>query len=496
MRIPTSLIAVAIFCMALCQPASAATYTVTTTSDSGAGSLRQAIIDANANSGLDEIHFNIAGSGVRNIALSSTLPGVTSPVLIDGYTQPGSSVSTSTLNSNAVILIDIHPLTAGGTSGLSFLNGSAGSTVRGLAFNRFASSQLNFTMNAGNCVVIGNFIGLAADGDTMYPSTSGTRTGITVGGAGCRVGGSAAAERNVISGNSNGGIYVSADNVEISGNIIGADKSGGAARPNSTGIALGNMAARPQNTLIGAGNTTRNVISGNSRWGIEIRSADHARIHVNTIGRTAFPIFPLANELGGILVSDGTDILIAPTVAVAGGAGNSIGSNGGPGVLVNGAGTTASIYGNLIWDNAGLPIDLAIFGENGLDPIDNLDADEGPNGLQNRPVITDRDNGGTTTVVHGSLHSTPSSQFYLDFYGATTCSPDGHANATEYLGYVTTITDASGNASWTYNHSSLLTDGYVTATASTSGSVPLTSEFALCLPLAETAVFADGFESP
>ena len=53
------------------------TYAVTTTGDSGAGSLRQAILDANANPGADTISFSIAGSGVHTIAPGSALPAIT-----------------------------------------------------------------------------------------------------------------------------------------------------------------------------------------------------------------------------------------------------------------------------------------------------------------------------------------------------------------------------------------------------------------------------------
>lgn len=60
-----------------------ATYTVTNTNDSGTGSLRQAIIDANNNSGSDTILFNI-GSGVATINLSSALPTITGTTIIDG----------------------------------------------------------------------------------------------------------------------------------------------------------------------------------------------------------------------------------------------------------------------------------------------------------------------------------------------------------------------------------------------------------------------------
>lgn len=65
------------------------TYTVTTTADSGAGSLRQAITDANANAGADDIVFNIPGGGPWSITVSSALPNLTGPTVIDGTTQPG-----------------------------------------------------------------------------------------------------------------------------------------------------------------------------------------------------------------------------------------------------------------------------------------------------------------------------------------------------------------------------------------------------------------------
>src|SRR5688572_29511357 len=81
----------------------AATFTVTTTTDSGAGSLRQAILDANANPGPDEIRFNISGAGVQTINPLTPPPIITNTVHIDGYTQPGAATATAT--SAATILI-------------------------------------------------------------------------------------------------------------------------------------------------------------------------------------------------------------------------------------------------------------------------------------------------------------------------------------------------------------------------------------------------------
>ena len=83
---------VALLFWAITAPLAAATFTVTNTNDSGAGSLRQAILDANANAGLDTIAFNIPGAGVHTITPATPLDTITDPVTIDGYTQLGSSV--------------------------------------------------------------------------------------------------------------------------------------------------------------------------------------------------------------------------------------------------------------------------------------------------------------------------------------------------------------------------------------------------------------------
>src|SRR5207245_7441898 len=80
--------------LALSTGALANTFTVTNTNDTGTGSLRQAITDANNQSGLDTIDFNIPGTGVRTITPATSLPNITDAVIIDGSTQPGASANT------------------------------------------------------------------------------------------------------------------------------------------------------------------------------------------------------------------------------------------------------------------------------------------------------------------------------------------------------------------------------------------------------------------
>src|SRR5262249_25896312 len=113
-----------------------ARYLVTNTADSGTGSLRQAILDANANPGQDLIAFAIPGSGAQTISPTSPLPAITDPVTIDGYTQPGASVNTLAVGDNAVLLIQLDGGSAGvGATGLHITAGH--STVRGLDISGF-----------------------------------------------------------------------------------------------------------------------------------------------------------------------------------------------------------------------------------------------------------------------------------------------------------------------------------------------------------------------
>ena len=77
-------------------------FTVTNINDSGLGSLRQAILDSNANSGADTIAFDIPGTGATAIAPLSDLPPIFESVSIDGYSQTGSSANTLTDGDNAV----------------------------------------------------------------------------------------------------------------------------------------------------------------------------------------------------------------------------------------------------------------------------------------------------------------------------------------------------------------------------------------------------------
>src|SRR5205823_11104281 len=101
---------------------------VTNTSDSGAGSLREAILSANLSANVpDIINFNIAGAGPHTISPVTPLPGVTDPLIIDGHSQPSASPNTLTNGDNAVVKILILE---------SLIIDTTNSTVRGLAIRQ------------------------------------------------------------------------------------------------------------------------------------------------------------------------------------------------------------------------------------------------------------------------------------------------------------------------------------------------------------------------
>lgn len=492
------------------ETAEAAVYTVTNAFDSGAGSLRAAIAAANAHTGADEIHFKITGSGVHTITVKSALPGITSPLLIDGYSQSGSSVNTLGVGTNALLLIELRTDSAS-VSGLSLLAGSTGSTIRGLVINRFYGAQIN--VPAGdNCVITGNFIGTDPTGTLGYPGSPGTRTGIVVGADGCRVGGQTNADRNLVSGLSLDGIYISGDNAVVQGNLVGTTAGGSAALPNGTGIEIGatNSVVDTRNALIGGFNSgsptqvPRNVISGNLNAGIEIVSGEGHRVLGNIIGLAAFPIFDIPNGGPGIRIVK-YPTLPGPSQIDIGspttGEDNAIVGNSGPGVLISGPAAPDApqgvwVVGNSIFDNGGLAIDLAVNGAQGVTANDPLDADAGPNTLQNFPVLTSVSYGSGLTVLSGSLDSAASQQYRLELYTTAVCDAGGHGGADTRLGSATVTTNSSGHADFVFAVGRVLDSGFATATASSVYSDSLaTSEFSNCLGLGDL-IFADGFESP
>jgi hypothetical protein len=111
------------------------------------------------------------------------------------------------------------------------------------------------------------------------------------------------------------------------------------------------------------------------------------------------------------------------------------------------------VRGNRIYQNNGLGIDLPVGGNGGVTANDGGDADTGPNGLQNFPILTEAGPAspqGSGTHVAGVLNSTPSTIFDLDFYSNPACAPrpQEFLEGQDYIGSTQVTTDGSGNAAF------------------------------------------------
>ncbi|MCB0304982.1 MAG: T9SS type A sorting domain-containing protein [Calditrichaeota bacterium] len=424
------------------------TFVVTNTNDTGAGSLRQAIADANALGNInastpDTILFNIAGSGTHTIAPTSYLEDITDPVIIDGFSQPGASAGAPLIVINGASALAF-------TRGLSLSGGH--STVQGLVINGFSGSGV--VLQSDGNTLKGNFIGTDATGTSAVPNDFGV---LENGGSYNLIGGSTAGSGNLISGNTNSGIYMNGTGYNhIQGNKIGTNITGTAAIPNQDGVFIKNSAHTViggttaaernlisgnradaiflrgsfQNTIIGnylgtdvtgtldlgngadgfsigdgghdntlGGTTTaeRNIISGNNRFGIYFFGTGTTgnRIIGNYIGTDVSGSNPLGNDDDGVALFPDGGNRVGGTSA---GEGNIIAYNGQAGVdVVAGGSLTPNnsnpILGNSIFGNTGLGIDLTVNPgtpgqHDGLTPNDAGDPDEGGNRLQNFPVFT------------------------------------------------------------------------------------------------------------
>ena len=309
---------------------------VTHTGDSGAGSLRQALLDANARAGTDTIVFEIPGAGPHAIRPLSRLPGIEDPVVLDGTTAPAYARAP---------VVELDGTDAGDAGGLVITADSA--TVRGLVINRFEGTGI-WLLGSG-ATIEGNYIGTDVSGTRGLGNGGG---GIVIDGSDNVIGGTTAGARNLISSSVNDGAGIEihgegATGNRIEGNFIGTDATGATSLGN-TGMGIAVHAGAEGNAIGGTTAGTRNIISGNEGPGVWIGDADGNIVQGNYIGTDVSGAEELGNGRSGVEILRGSDNAIGGTAA---GAGNVVSGNGFAGINIIG-GNDNTVQGNFIGTDA------------------------------------------------------------------------------------------------------------------------------------------------
>lgn len=284
----------------------------------GVCTLRAAIQQANATAGADVIHFSI-DTGPKSITPGSALPFITSPVTIDGRTQPGAFPP-------GISLVG----TSAGFGATGLVLSADGCQIYGLTIRNFSNHGI--VLNSSGNTIARNHLGIDAGGTVDQGNAF---YGIAVFGSNNLIGGPAAgyADRNVISGNNSGGMFLGEGTGHVvQNNFIGTNSAGSAAVANTgPGVLLSTT----------TGNTLRgNIISGNTGDGVRIVGGGSNTVNENSlIGLNNGATAKIPNGGNGVYIESSTSNVIGNSLLISG--------NVGSGVFITGANTT----GNTVWGN-------------------------------------------------------------------------------------------------------------------------------------------------
>ena len=333
------------------------TLVVTKTADTDDGfcdadcSLREAINVANVNGDTTTINFAI-GSGQQTISPTSELPEITTSVIIDGTSQPGFS---------STPIIELDGTNAGSPGKIGIRLTTSSSTIKGLVINRFSFAGIQIF--GGSNLIQGNYIGtdvagtaglgnglvgifilgsnntiggttaaarnlISGNGAVSFNPASPFRTlpaqsfratisaptwrapaaiansgeGITVTGSSSNttIGGSAAGDGNLISGNTGDGVsaFNSGGGTSVQGNKIGTQVNGTSALGNTF---AGVKFFTSNNSAGGSGANEGNIIAFNSEGVLVNNNATQNSIRRNSI----FSNTNLGIDLGAFTLGDG-----------------------------------------------------------------------------------------------------------------------------------------------------------------------------------------------
>ncbi len=484
-----------------------------------------------------------SGSDINVVALSGdeSEPGIviagtgTSGNKVVGN-RIGTSADGTEENSN-----DTGILISGDATG-NTVGGSSAALGNLIAGNQGAGVEITGEDTTGN-IVRGNRIGTTLDGQAQLENDIGVLLG--AGASGNTVGGGAAGEGNLISGNWDAGVVIEDAGTSgnaVVGNLIGTTLDGNGELGNGYGVHIRSGAT---NNGIGDDDSTLgNVISANSWSAVRIDGdgTDNNRVKANLIGLGADGDTVLPNDIGvelaggasgneigfdpgneedseaantiansddaNVLIindSDGNEI-VGNTIVDSPGQGirvlNSSDDNEISGNTVTGNGSTATgiviadgtgnrIRANSIDVNEGLGIDLGIDGVTPNDDVDDCyyeeaaDCDTGANQLQNFPVLDAAESGGGVTDISGTLGVPPDAENYrVEFFSSPSCDGSGYGEGAVYLGSILVDDLGSGLIDLDFQHDEQLPDGsVVTATATDPNGN--TSEFSACETVTE-----------
>lgn len=358
-RMNFRIIVLFILALTFVRDAAAEEFIVTTTADNGAGSLREAINDANALLGTDTIVFHIDDGNATDlqvVSLISPLPEITETLVIQGASQnayrgtdtsahlivldgTGAGIETTGLHmisaTASVIdqlvlvhfdgygivseesgtvevtnnLIGVMPDDTQGANGMDgvWLNQThalvKGNVISGNSRNGILISGPSPT---GTSSIEDNIIGLDQLGTTAL---SNGNSGVLLSGniRNVTIGGNAGNMRNMISGNGGHGVYFTGEVSfnQISGNFIGIGANNQAIANGGEGVYLHNGAK--DNIIGGDSPAHRNIISGNSGNGvfIELSSSEGNRVEGNYIGVDSTGNVAVGNGIAGVRVGTG-----------------------------------------------------------------------------------------------------------------------------------------------------------------------------------------------
>ncbi|MBL8067365.1 MAG: right-handed parallel beta-helix repeat-containing protein [Armatimonadetes bacterium] len=318
-------------------------------------------------------------------------------------------------------------------------------------------------------VVQGNLIGLGADLNTAAP-VRWSGVSVTADAYWHYIGGSNPGEGNRIANTSGAGLWIDSPRNQVVNNQIGFANDG------NVNVPFGD-------DCIGMGENARDcTVSGNrlgnGKRGIALWGSDSNAIRANIIGlNTSYNPAPFQWE--GIMLTNGAT---GNYIGNGGAASGNLVTNCQRGIGIwNDATFGNPIRFNRIWDNSALGIDLTKNdGSFGVTANDALDADTGPNNLQNFPTFTSVSLNGSNWQIGVTLNSVANKAYAIDIYVSPSADPSNYGEGQYYLGSVTVTTNGSGVATTTVSlpHYSGTYGKILTATA-TDLATGDTSEFSL-----------------